>query len=456
MSATARATPTGGDRPAPGPPDLVTEPPEVTGGSHGSSARIEVTVDDLVTLGSECRHSLSLLQAGVREVRLAAQAALTESVAATAVPFLTGSPTWAAVGSTVAPACGPTPATLARIGDLCDNEAVMLHLRLESLTWRLEFAAKSYAAAEAFVAMRWIPVDALVSTVAQHMAAWYPGQTAAVSDVVALPPAPAPRGVIDLVQAVVGVPAGQDRPRGEAGANGFEAPEPPSGRVDVWPLPAAGCYLVALAGTSRWDPPWRAGRSPDVRTLQANLQLMSGHATAEVAALPGALERAGVPPGATLVLSGHSQGGLTAMAAAASLATRYRVSHVVTAGSPVAGLPVPEGVRVLSLEHRSDVVPRLDGHRNAGHPHHVTVRVGRGGIHPLTAHDVRGYVAAAGWVDSSPDPTLADFRRSLAQVGVAPEQPGHPPRRPGTNPPGTRVVLEIQRTPAPPTAGGGP
>lgn len=53
-------------------------------------------------------------------------------------------------------------------------------------------------------------------------------------------------------------------------------------------------------------------------------------------------------------------------------------------------------------------------------------------------------------------PTLADFRRSLAQVGVAPEQPGHPPRRPGTNPPGTRVVLEIQRTPAPPTAGGGP
>ena len=40
----------------------------------------------------------------------------------------------------------------------------------------------------------------------------------------------------------------------------------------------------------------------------------------------------------------------------------YRVTHVVTAGAPVARLgPFPDGSHVLSLEQRGDVVPLLDG-----------------------------------------------------------------------------------------------
>lgn len=442
---TVSAAPAGGGRPPPGPSDLFAEPPQVSGGSHGSSARIEVTVDDLVTLGAGCRHSAALLDAGGREIRLTARAALVEALAAAAVPVAARPSGWAAAESTVAAAGWPSPATLIRIDDLCVREAMVLHTRLESLSWRLEFAAKSYTAAEAFADMRWRPVDALVGSVAKHMAGWYPEQTAGVTAVVSLPARPSPQGVGDLVQAVVGGSAEAMRQGDGRPGEGVGASEPPSGRVDIWPLPQEGCYLVALAGTSRWDPPWRAGQTPDVRTLQANLQLMSGHATAEVVALPSALARAGVPAGATLLLSGHSQGGLTAMAAATSLKDRYRVSHIVTAGSPVAGFPVPEGVRVLSLEHRSDVVPRLDGHRNAGHPHHVTVRVGTGGVHPLTAHDIRGYATAAAWVDSSDNPALVDFRRSLGEVGVSPGPAHQPSQERIANRPGTRVVLELQR-----------
>jgi pimeloyl-ACP methyl ester carboxylesterase len=76
-----------------------------------------------------------------------------------------------------------------------------------------------------------------------------------------------------------------------------------------------------------------------------------------------------------VLLAGHSQGGIVAAALAADsgFRRRQRVTHVVTSGAPVARMPVPPGVSVLSLEHRQDAVPRLEGERNADRRDWVTV-----------------------------------------------------------------------------------
>ncbi len=247
---------------------------------------------------------------------------------------------------------------------------------------------------------------------------------------------------------------------GKASARQREPQWPPPGRLDVWQVdPDRNTYVVAIPGTSSWAPPWSAQDQPDVRNLGVNLELVGHESSAEVEALPQALTQAGVPLGATLILVGHSQGGLTAYAAAGSRAIRdrFRVSHVLTAGSPVAGMPAPAGVRVLSLERRGDLVPRLDGRPNLDRPDHLSVafhleqdatdqareqagqrldvqhslgeRVGQ-------QHELAGYRRAGSWVDVATDPGLVEFRASLAEVGVGPGEQARPASV------GTRVVLE--------------
>lgn len=76
------------------------------------------------------------------------------------------------------------------------------------------------------------------------------------------------------------------------------------------------------------------------------------------------LLRAGVPTGSQLMIVGHSLGGLTAMnlAADVEVCARYRITHVVTLGSPIDGKrPADHTTRVISLVNNHDVIPMLDG-----------------------------------------------------------------------------------------------
>lgn len=77
------------------------------------------------------------------------------------------------------------------------------------------------------------------------------------------------------------------------------------------------------------------------------------------------------------MLVGHSQGGVVAAQAAADSARGtlgYIITHVVTAGSPVALADVPPSVQVLSLENVNNLVPQLDGEPNPASANHTTVR----------------------------------------------------------------------------------
>jgi hypothetical protein len=175
------------------------------------------------------------------------------------------------------------------------------------------------------------------------------------------PSAAAPETVADLV-AVQEALGGREEP----------------GRVRVVEVPqpdGTSAWVLVLPGTQDWSP--RSGSNPaDVTT---DVWAMAGSATAAAAGARRALllaqqsaGRAG--RGDPVMLVGHSQGGILAAAIASGPSIGgSRVTTVLTSGAPVAGFPVPSDVAVLSLEHRQDVVPRLDGAPNPDRTSWVTV-----------------------------------------------------------------------------------
>lgn len=223
------------------------------------------------------------------------------------------------------------------------------------------------------------------------------------------------------------------------------------GHVRVVEVPTASgrAWLVEVSGTQVWDP--RAGTNPfdattDVRAMaQESTVLARGvqqaleQAQAESRAASTRAGTATDPPSAPVSASspassavvddpgrdttaepvmvvGHSLGGIVVAGLASSpgFTARHRVTHVVTIGSPVARMPVPAGVQVLSLEHRQDPVPRLEGAPNPDRAGWVTAtrdlddgrRIGTGS----EAHGVGEYALTAGAVDRSSDPSLVAWR----------------------------------------------
>ena len=179
-------------------------------------------------------------------------------------------------------------------------------------------------------------------------------------------------------------------------------------------------WIVQVPGTQSWAPV--AGRDPS--DVTSNLELMDDGQAALAAAVADAMAVAGVGREDAVLLTGHSQGGIAAVAVAGDPRVRERfrgIHDVVTAGSPVGRLPVPDDVHVLSLEHTSDPVPRLDGVDNPDRPGWTTVRrdvraelpPSESG-QPVAAHRVPRYVSTAVQVDASDDPALAPVRDRLA------------------------------------------
>jgi PGAP1-like protein len=225
----------------------------------------------------------------------------------------------------------------------------------------------------------------------------------------------APRGLGDLAHDLVVVGDGRDYP-GHV-------------RVVQVPGPQGSAWVVEVSGTQDWDP--RAGA--EVLDVTSDVQLMAGAASVLGEAVEEALDQAqaeaggaggsggsgGSGAGDPVMLVGHSLGGITAAALAASPAftARHRVTHVVTMGSPVARVPVPESVSVLSLEHQQDPVPRLEGRANPDRSGWVTVErsaalaPGSGGS---AAHAVEQYVGTAALTDLAADPSVDAWRRGSA------------------------------------------
>ncbi|GAA4363297.1 hypothetical protein [Nocardioides caricicola] len=117
-------------------------------------------------------------------------------------------------------------------------------------------------------------------------------------------------------------------------------------------------YVVSIPGTESWSP--SAGATG--RDLTANLHLVAGNPTAAAQSVELAMQRADIPPGAPVMLVGHSQGGIIAATLASDRAfvERYGVTNVLTYGAPIDHVAVDPSVRVLQVQHGLDIVPRLD------------------------------------------------------------------------------------------------
>lgn len=162
-------------------------------------------------------------------------------------------------------------------------------------------------------------------------------------------------------------------------------------------------HVVYLPGTDDLDP---FSADSDVRDMDANLHLEAGLPTAHGAGILHALQQAGVRSGEPVLLVGHSQGGMEAMALA-SAGTAYDITDVVTFGSPQVPGHLPAGVHVLSLEHQGDLVPLSDFGAPPTGAHHVTVGFDSG-IAPTAAlnHDMAQYVAGAHAAQQDVDPVV--------------------------------------------------
>lgn len=214
----------------------------------------------------------------------------------------------------------------------------------------------------------------------------------------------APSGVADLV-AGDGPTSGGSRVR----VTGIHQPD------GTW------TWIVDIPGTQTFDP--RTGSNP--YDMTSNVLLVAGQRTRTMQAVVGALEDARRRSGDTgpprVMLTGHSLGGLTAAALAAdpTFRTRLGVTHVVTSGAPIASLPVPEEVSVLSLEHTEDLVPGLEGAINPDRATWVTVErslsedLGEHG-RASRAHGNARYADTARMVDTSDDPSVAAWRDGAA------------------------------------------
>jgi hypothetical protein len=171
-------------------------------------------------------------------------------------------------------------------------------------------------------------------------------------------------------------------------------------------------YIVDIPGTKVWDAPGQF--NPNLNDLGTNTPVLGGDVTAREQAIAEALRRAGASPTDPVMLIGHSQGGMVAAQAAHDTATGafgYNVTHVVTAGSPIAHADVPTNVQVLALENSHDIVPHLDAADNPDRPNVTTVTFDNQSGNIGDNHNTNtSYVPAAQALDASTDPSVQVYR----------------------------------------------
>jgi hypothetical protein len=146
----------------------------------------------------------------------------------------------------------------------------------------------------------------------------------------------------------------------------------------------------------------------------ARLRLVGGDLSSYARRVRETLGRTITDPGARVMLVGSGPGGLVAAELASGPPTpAFTIEQVVTAGSPSAQAPrLPEGVRMLSLEDRTDPVALLGSLMNAEATNRLTV------VFEGRASDGEDpYLAGARAADEATDPELRAELDRLVGLG---------------------------------------
>jgi pimeloyl-ACP methyl ester carboxylesterase len=117
---------------------------------------------------------------------------------------------------------------------------------------------------------------------------------------------------------------------------------------------------MALAGnTARTE----FGKSLIECDMTGNLVTAGGGRSTMTEAVREAIET-NVPEGARVTLVGHSQGGMTAadLVSDSNFVRANNIDRLMTFGSPIDSNHIDSQVNVLEIQHKDDVVPKLDLH----------------------------------------------------------------------------------------------
>ncbi|WP_420829115.1 alpha/beta hydrolase [Bifidobacterium miconisargentati] len=129
-------------------------------------------------------------------------------------------------------------------------------------------------------------------------------------------------------------------------------------------------WLVTVPGTD--------GQADSPFDWEQNAELMSAdpeqrRQADSVRLVIEAMRQAGIGEDDEVAIVGHSQGGIVAASIASDWQDEFNVKHIVTAGSPIANHPVPEGTWVTSVEIEDELVAALDGASNPATPNWLTI-----------------------------------------------------------------------------------
>ncbi|TPW77583.1 hypothetical protein [Schumannella soli] len=176
-------------------------------------------------------------------------------------------------------------------------------------------------------------------------------------------------------------------------------------------------YVVALPSTQDWNFPWKADQG-SLGDLDTNVALVTmddpAMRTQYERAVMQAMKDAGVPPGAHVVYTGFSQGGIMAASIAEHDRT-YVTDAIITNGAPIGTFDIPPTTRVVSFEHAADPVPVADGQytdSTASDPNRMNVKLPNPpeGWDPMSTHNNAHYTqSVATWEAANPD-AAADVR----------------------------------------------
>jgi len=174
-------------------------------------------------------------------------------------------------------------------------------------------------------------------------------------------------------------------------------------------------YVVYLGGTI--DAGVNPGTEPWDMTsnISAIAELDSGSYLSAVEAM----REAGITAQDSVIVVGHSQGGLVAAQLAAS--GDYRISYVITVGAPLHQVELPEEINLIAVEHAEDVIPSLSGvavpavaatHVTVTRSLYATAQAPRGEL--LPAHNLSRYVETGAVMDRSGDSKLMTEQKRIA------------------------------------------
>lgn len=168
-------------------------------------------------------------------------------------------------------------------------------------------------------------------------------------------------------------------------------------------------WIVQMPSTRSWHP--RSGQAPN--DITADIVALSLQQTTLTRAVCQAMRMAGVQKQDRVLAAGFSLGGMVAgQLAECAREHEFTVSHLITAGSPIGRDRIDPAIRVLSIEHILDSVPRMEGRQNPvwsgtapDAPEWVTVKAGPPlphGYRIASTHYSPSYAETAGSIEDDP------------------------------------------------------